>query len=61
MHHNVFEGNTYRYLLTEYGVAKFLTTKKSNEVAFVFEAIHKKKGGAFKFSKLIMVLSLKAK
>ena len=41
MPHNVFEGNTYKYLLSavdvasRYKVAKALTTKKSSEVAFV--------------------------
>ena len=41
MPHNVFEGNTYKYLLSavdvasRYKVAKPLTTKKSSEVAFV--------------------------
>ena len=61
MPHNVSEGNTCRYLLTgvdvalRYGVAKSLTTKKSNKVTFVFEAIHKKKGGAFKYLKVLQI------
>ena len=47
MPHNVFEGNTYKYILTgidvasRYKVARSLTTKKSDEVAFVLEAIYK--------------------
>ena len=54
--HNLFEGNTYKYILTgidvasRYKVAKPLTTKKSSEVAFVFEAIYKK-DGVFKYPK----------
>ena len=48
MPHNVFEGNTYKYILTgidvasRYKVARALRTKKSSEVAFVLEAIYKK-------------------
>ena len=58
MPHNVFEGNTYRYLLTgvhvpsRYGVTKPLTTKKSVEVVFVLERIHKKNGATFKYHKV---------
>ena len=52
MPHNVFEGNTYKYILTgidvasRYKVARPLRTKKSTKVAFVLEAICKK-GGVF--------------
>ena len=55
MPHNLFEGNTYKYILTGIGVASrykvttALRTKKSSEVAFVLEAIYKK-GGVFKYS-----------
>ena len=48
MPHNVFEGNTYKYILTgidvasRYKVARPLRTKKSTKVAFVLEAICKK-------------------
>ena len=55
--YDVFEGNTYRYLLTgiavasRYKVAKPLMTKKSSEVAFVLESIYKK-GGNFKYSEI---------
>ena len=51
MPHNLFEGNTYKYILTgidiasRYKVARPLRTKKSSEVAFVLEAIYKKGGG----------------
>ena len=57
MPHNVFEGNTYKYILTNvdvasrYKVARALMTKKASEVAFVFEAIYKK-GGVFKYPKV---------
>ena len=56
MPHNLFEGNTYKYILTDiyvasrYKVARLLRTKKSNEFAFVLEAIYKK-GGVFKHPK----------
>ena len=56
MPHNLFEGNTYKYILTgidvtsRYKVARPLRTKKSCEVAFVLEAIYKK-GGVFKYPK----------
>ena len=65
--HNLFEGNTYKYILTginvvsRYKVARPLKTSKSSEVAFVLEAIYKK-GGVFKYPKyfnVIMVQSLK--
>ena len=45
MPHNVFEGKTYKYVLSgvdvasRYGAAKPLMTKKSSEVAFVLEKI----------------------
>ena len=48
MPHNLFEGNTYRYILTginvaaRYKVARRLRTKKSSEVLFVLETIYKK-------------------
>ena len=54
MPHNLFEGNTYKYILTcidvpsRYKVAKPLRTKKSSEVEFVLEAIYKK-GGLFNY------------
>ena len=56
MPHNLFEGNTYKYILTgidaapRYKVARPLRTKKSSEVAFVLEAIYKK-GSVFKYPK----------
>ena len=57
MPHNVFEGSTYKYILTgidvasRYKVARPLRTKKSSEVAVVLEAICKK-GGVFKCPKV---------
>ena len=45
MPHNLFEGNTYKYILTcidvpsRYKVAGPLKTRKSSEAAFVLEAI----------------------
>ena len=56
MPHNLFEGNTYKYILTgidvasRYRVARALKSKKSSEVVFVLEAIYKK-GGVFKYLK----------
>ena len=56
MPHNLFEGNTYKYILTDidvasrYKVARPLRTKKSSKVAFVLEAICKK-CGVFKYPK----------
>ena len=56
MLHNLFEGNTYKCILTgidvasRHKVARPLRTKKSSEVAFVLEAIYKK-GGVFKYRK----------
>ena len=53
MPHNVFEGNTYKYVLTGidvasgYKVARALRTKKSSGVAFLLESICKN-GGVFK-------------
>ena len=55
--HNIFEGNTYKYILTgidvasRYKVTRPLKTEKSNEVAFVLEAIYKK-GCIFKYPKV---------
>ena len=57
MPHNVFEGNTYKFILTgvdvasRYKVPRPLRTKKSSKVAFVLEAIYKK-GGVFKYPKV---------
>ena len=57
MPHNLFEGNTYKYILTavdvasRYKVARPLRTKKPSEVAFVLQAIYKK-GGVFKYPKV---------
>ena len=56
MPHNVFEGNTYKYILTDidvvskYKVARPLKTKKSSEVAFLLEATYKK-GSVVKYPK----------
>ena len=56
MPHNLFEGNTYKYILTgidvasRYKVGRPLSTKQSREVAFVLEAIYKN-GGVFKYPK----------
>ena len=56
MPHNLFEGNTYKYILTgidvasRYKAARPLRTKKSSDVAFALEAIYKK-GGVFKHPK----------
>ena len=46
--HKVFEGNTYKYILTDvdvasrYKVARALRSKKTNEVLFLLKAIYKK-------------------
>ena len=54
MPHNVFEGNTYKYILTGVDVAsrhkvvRVLKIKKLSKAAFVLEAIYKK-GGVFKY------------
>ena len=51
---NLFEGNTYKYILTDidvasrYKVARPLRTKNSSEVAVVLEAIYKM-GSMFKY------------
>ena len=56
--HNDFEVSTYKYILTgidvapRYEVARPLITKKSSEVAFMWEAIYKK-GGLFKYQKVL--------
>ena len=56
MPHNLFEGNTYNYILTgidvasRYKIARPFRTKKSSEVAFMLEAIYKK-GDMFKYTK----------
>ena len=58
MPHNVFEGNTYNYILTgidvasRYKVARLLRTKKSSKAAFMLEAIYKK-GGVSKYPKVL--------
>ena len=58
MPHNLFEGNTYKYILTgtdvasRYKIARPLRTSKSNEVTFVLEAIYKE-GGIFKYPKVL--------
>ena len=57
MLHNLFEGNTYKYILTGidvasiYKVARPLKTKKLSKIAFVLEAIYRK-GGVFKYLKV---------
>ena len=57
MPHNVFEGNTYKFVLTDidvastYKVASPLRTKKSSKSAFLLEAVYKK-GGVFKYPKI---------
>ena len=56
MPQNLFEGNTYKYILTgidvvsRYKVAKPIKIKGSSEVAFVLEAIYKR-GGVFRYPK----------
>ena len=56
MPYNLFEGNTYKYILTgidvasRYKVVRLLRAKKSSEVAFVLEAIYKK-GDVFNYPK----------
>ena len=56
MPYKLFEGNTYKYILTgidvpsRHKLARTLKTKKSSEVAFVLEAIYKK-GSVFKYPK----------
>ena len=57
MPHNVFKGNTHKYILkvidvaSRYKVARPPKTKKSNEVALELKAIYKK-GGVFKYPKV---------
>ena len=54
MPNNLFEGNTYKYVLitidvaSRYKVARPLRTKEPSEDAFVLEATYKK-GGVFKY------------
>ena len=54
MPHNLFEENTYKYILRgidfsrRYKVSRPFRTKNSNEIAFVLEAIYKK-GSVFKY------------
>ena len=56
MPQNFFEENMYKFMSTgidfesRYKVARFLRTKKSNQVAFVLETIYKN-GGVFKYPK----------
>ena len=56
MPHKLFDGNTYKYILTgidvpsRYKLTRTLKTKKSSEVAFVSEVIYKK-GSVFKYPK----------
>ena len=67
MPHNLFKGNTYKYILTgidvvlRYKFARPLKTKKSSEVAFALKAIYKKVAcsNILRHSNVIMVLSLK--
>ena len=60
MPHNLFEGNTYKYILTStdvasrYKVAKPLRNKKPSEVAFVLEAIYKE-DGVLKYPKTFQI------
>ena len=60
MPHNLFKGNTNKYILTgiyvasKYKVTRSLQTKKSSEVAFVLKAIYKK-GGVFKYPKAFQI------
>ena len=60
MPHNLFEGNTYKYILigidiaSRYKVARPLRTKKSSKVSFVLEALYKK-GGVFKYPKVFQI------
>ena len=56
MPHNVFKGNTHKYILTvidvasRYKVTRLLKIKKSREVALELKETYKK-GGAFKYPK----------
>ena len=55
MPYKVFEGDTYKYILTGFDVAlrykvlRALRTKKASEVTFVLKEIYKK-GGEFKYA-----------
>ena len=56
--HNVFERNTYKYILTGVDVAsrykkivRVLNTKKASKVAFVLDVLHGK-GDVFKYHKV---------
>ena len=57
MPHNIFEGNTYKYILTgvdvtsRYKSTRALRANKASEVSFVLEAIYKK-GCVFKYPKV---------
>ena len=57
MPHNLFEENTYKYILTtidvasRYKVSRSLRTKKSGKVVFILETIYKK-GDVFKYPKV---------
>ena len=57
MPHNLFEGNTYKYILTaidvtsRHKVARPLRTKRPSKVSFALEAIYKT-GGVFKYPKV---------
>ena len=66
--HNVFEGNTYKYIwpgvdvASRYKVVKALKTKKASEVAYLLKAIYKKREVCFNTQRyfiVIMGLSLK--
>ena len=69
MPHNLFEGNTNKYILTDidvvsrYNVARPLRTKKSNEVAFVLEITYKMVASSNipRYFNVIMILRLKMK
>ena len=60
MPHNLFKGNTYKYILigiditSRYKVVWLLITKDSSQVAFGLKAIYKK-GGAFKYPKAFQI------
>ena len=58
MPHNVFEGNTYKYILTSinvasrYKFARSLKNKKPTKLAFVLEVVYKK-SGVLKYPRVI--------
>ena len=58
MSHNVFEENTFKYLLTSvnvgsrYKIARVYETKKASKVTFVLESI-RKKGGTLKYPEVL--------